>query len=63
MNRLSIHFLNKENDKKYSVRPHYLFNTTTASQNFQLDNSTGEIEVELRVLEGFGGYLVVGATV
>lgn len=63
MNRLSIHFINSENSQKYSVRPHYLFDAGVASQNFQLDNSTGDIEVELRLLDGFGGYLTVGATV
>lgn len=45
------------------MRPHYLFSKGTASQNFQLDNSKQNIEVQLRVVEGYGGYLNVSANV
>lgn len=43
LRQLYIRFINKELNLHYAVRPQFLFNVGIASQNFQLDNSTGII--------------------
>ena len=45
LSQLYIRFINKELDLHYAVKPHFLFPVGHASQNFQLDNSTGIIEL------------------
>ena len=43
LSQLHIRFINKELNLHYAVRPQFLFTVGQASQNFQLDNSSGII--------------------
>ena len=62
LSQLYIRFINKELNLHYAVKPQFLFEVGQASQNFQLDNSTGVIELEIKNMGKDSGLLNASAS-